>query len=135
MVGDQQNLKDSNATCRCFIFYCSPFRSNEHIEYIVTDPEGLKGKKITEVSDNLEWNLERREALQNFHLNHPHVNRCPEELYASEGGAGIEVRNLESVRKPFDATSEYSGDTFQERIVSYPFWAQPFTPKPKCSHS
>lgn len=109
------------------------------MEYLVSAPHPLEGRRITEVSDNyVEWNLERREELQMFQLTHSHVNRCPRELYAVEGDDKQEERISSSgkvykKRKLSDGTSENSEDDPEGRPVSYPYGARPYKPRQSCS--
>ena len=110
---------------KCFI---KLFRSTPHLEFVVDPPHRLAGLTITEVSDNhVNWNLQLREELERFHLNHPHVNRCPTELYArvrsdpNEGDHG----------RLSDGRSENSEDS--GNLVSYPTQAVPYRPRRSCS--
>lgn len=111
------------------------------MEYLVSASHPLEGRTITEVSDNfVEWDIERREELQRFHLTYPHVNRCPRELYAVEGDDyqdGISYSSVNSYkkRKLSDGTSENSADDPEGRSVSYPFAARPYKQRQDCSRS
>ncbi len=113
-------------------------RSNRDVEYLVSAPHPLQGRRITEVSDNyVEWDLERREELQRFQLSHPHVNRCPRELYAVEGEEEGRMSNYSGrfykKRKLSDGMSENSEDDQEERLVEYPYEAREYKQRQSCS--
>lgn len=99
--------------------------SNREVEFIVNEPENLAGLRVSQVSDNLvDWSVERREELQRFHLETPHKNRCPRELYSLPASVGY--RQLSSGRSENEEDEGW-------RTVGYPYQAAPYQPPRSCS--
>lgn len=97
--------------------------SDRHLEFLVNPPHPLAGLRISEVSDNhVDWTLERREELDRFHLYHPHVNRCPQELYSLEDAGGAHLHS---------GTAENPQNTGVP--VTFPMVVRPYQPEPSCS--
>ncbi|CAL8072117.1 unnamed protein product [Orchesella dallaii] len=94
--------------------------SNAKMEFIVDPPNRLEGLTITQVSDkHVQWNLQKRAELQNFHEYHPHVALCSRELFArnSQGARRGGTRSIDDL----------TGST------GYPFSAKKYQPELSCS--
>lgn len=101
------------------------------LEWIVQSPQNLAGMRVTEVSDRVvDWNQQRRQELQRFHLEEMQWGGCHRDIYArSLAALAMLSMNPQPIGEPpggpLNTPDDYRG------LIGYPWAAEVYRPPPR----